>query len=553
VVAATYPGGGPRADQGEATDAQWKAFNDEIDAYLAHVHAASPIAVVIRPIDDEYSTELSPWHAWSCRELPRFLPFLAAALSKKAASWYLRHACELWREWLAELALDEQKQIIAALDADARAVLKQHGGVPKPRAPQRKSDPEPTLDEQKRAWAAIPRDADAIAAFAAAFQHLWFVGDDKWELLRFVGALAYDGRSPEHDALLVEVVQRALGSPACEWPDTHWRPDLVEALVRLGRVDEARREIARVAAGANSYSSGNWVAMLRFLDATGRGEDADAMFRVANRYVTGFDEDRKVAKAPHDQKERAARVLLELAAPVLDDLSALDEEALSHFAFLFGDLVDESVAGEALGEASKRARAEQGARRERRIADGHDRLAHGERLDEAALKTLIDDVQRVLAATSPTDLARLARAALEHASLVPQVSLLAYYAQQSNALGALAVYRALAASPPPAEAEARESWLQAANNALVLTHQHEDYAESAALADRVVAYARENPHITHSAACSYAAVQRYDDAFAQAKLAVELGYKHLDKLRVDKDLGPLLQRADFKKLFASKR
>jgi len=137
---------------------------------------------------------------------------------------------------------------------------------------------------------------------------------------------------------------------------------------------------------------------------------------------------------------------------------------------------------------------------------------------------------------------------------VTQLTALAYYAKDKNPQAALAVYRVvLGAAPPETDVKsARTSWLQSANNALVISHAQKLFDESAQLADQVVQYARENPYITHSAACSYAAVKRYDDAFAQVKLAVDLGYHHLDKVRVDKDLGPLLQRGDFKALFKQK-
>jgi hypothetical protein len=216
VVAAAYEGGGTRADKGEATGAQWEAFNQEIDAFLAALHATHPIAVVIRTIDEEYSTAVSPWHAWSCRELPPFLPFLGAALAPKVHAWSLDHAIDLWRGWLEDLPLDEQKQIVGDLDAGAKAVLKKHGGVPKPSKPKRQSDPMPTLDEMKAAWAAIPLWANAFEAFSAAFGHLWFEDDAKVELLSFLHAL--DGKhSPENDHLLVEVAKRAIATPGCQW------------------------------------------------------------------------------------------------------------------------------------------------------------------------------------------------------------------------------------------------------------------------------------------------------------------------------------------------
>jgi hypothetical protein len=46
------------------------------------------------------------------------------------------------------------------------------------------------------------------------------------------------------------------------------------------------------------------------------------------------------------------------------------------------------------------------------------------------------------------------------------------------------------------------------------------------------------------------AAKRFDDALAMCRLAVELKYSGLGKLKIDKDLGPLLRRREFKALFA---
>ena len=546
VVAAAYPGPGTRADKGEATGEQWQAFNADVDAYLARVHERFPIACVIRTVDDEYSTELSAWHAWSCLELPRILPFVASVLDEH---WYLEHALDLWRGWFADHTLAEQQALVAALDADARAIFDEHGGVPEP-AERETFDEPPSLAEMKAAWAALPADANPLEAFPAAFSHLHFENGGKVDLMVFFYDLA-DEPTPEQDALAVDIARRALAAPGCQWPDTHWRPGLVDALVRLGRFDEARHELGRVVAAATSYLDGSWHAMVGYLDARGRREDGDVIFRLADRYVAAWSDERKgAAKA---NKHRAAEVLLELAQPALADLDALDDETLSHFAFLFEDLVNDKVAGDAVLPEAKRMRAEYNARRERRIADGNAKLARGEPLDQVTLKDLIDQTQRAVATARPDDVARLAKAALAFPALVMQLESLGYYARDANPAAALVVYRAVMDSEPPAEGLPRKSWLQTANAALITTHAQKLYEESAALADRVTKYVRENPYITHSAACSYAAAGRYDDAFEQARLAVELGYDHVDKVRVDKDLGPLLDRADFKALFKAKR
>ncbi len=541
VVAATYPEPGPRADRGEATAAQWQAFNDDVDQTLARLHARQPIAAVIRPVDDEYGTDLSAWHTWSMHALPRYLPFLDA--SGHAARWYVEHACVLWRGWLADQSLSDQTRVLAKLSAGARRVLDALGGVPKPEeaAPPPVA---PTLDEMKAAWAAIPPEDDVFVAFAAAFA-------DR--------ATAYDLFALQHALLaqpvaeharLVELLCRALASPSCKWPDTHWRPHLVAARVRAGELDAARAEAARVVLGANSYNSTSWETLVGLCDALGHGEDGDAIHRMADHYVTGYGLARRPPKLDaKQQRARASRVLLELSAPARAALDTLDDEALSHAAFLFEQLCEAKLGDAALAAEAARMRAAYDERIARRLADGDERLARGEPLDEPVLLDLLKHAQRTAATISAADAARLTRAACSHPRLIDSVARLAYYAKDKNPDAALAAHVALLETAPPADGQARTAWLQSANNALILSHAAKRFADSARLADQVVQHARENPYITHAAACSYVAVGRLDDAFAQAKLAVELGYDHLDRMKVDPDLGPLLERDDWEALF----
>ena len=45
------------------------------------------------------------------------------------------------------------------------------------------------------------------------------------------------------------------------------------------------------------------------------------------------------------------------------------------------------------------------------------------------------------------------------------------------------------------------------------------------------------------------AAKRLDDALEMCRLAVEIKYRYVEKMKVDKDLGPLLERPAFKALF----
>ena len=206
------------------------------------------------------------------------------------------------------------------------------------------------------------------------------------------------------------------------------------------------------------------------------------------------------------------------------------------------------------GEIEPWVREDREARAQRWLA-GDDPLGS---IDLDGLKHLIDDYTREPAGLTVRQAERLARAATAAPQLSGELTGLAYQSHGPNEPVALAVYRTMLAVPPPDPdpdrrnrfVDHRTEWLRAANNALVLMNTEKLDAEAVVLADRVVQYARENPHITHSAACAYAAVGRYDDALEQVRLAVALGYENLDKLRVDADLGPLLERAEFAQAFA---
>jgi hypothetical protein len=550
VVAAGYPGKGPRAADGEATTRQWKAFNADVDAYLERLHRAAPITAVIRTVDDEYSTELLPWHAWSCERLAPLLPELASVLTRDDVA-ALEHACDLWRAWLADLAVKRQGEVLGALDAAVRAVLADNGGVPEPVGPRRPAK-KPTLDEQRAAWRAIPSDAiDVWARFGAAFPP---IDDEPWELDNFRNALL----AKRDREAVIEVTRRAVRDPACEWPDTHWRPDLVDALVQLRRRDDAKPDLARVAAAATSYGDSNWHTMIGWLDAAGRRDDADAIFHVARRYVSSFGgQKRRVGRKPRDNKERAAAALLDLTAPYFAALDGIDDEAVNHTALFFEKLVKEGHASAALSPLAKQARDELVARTQRRRARGTADLQRGGRTDRDSLAVLLEDAQSGFKKIALVDVERLARAAAAHPTLIPGLEALAYAAHGKRPEVSLAVLRVVMAMPEPAAklegGGPRGAWLRSLNSALAVLHRQKLYDEGAAAADTAVRYARDNPYITHNAACCYVAVGRLDDALAQVKLAVELHYPGLDKLQADPDLNALRQRPDFKALFAGRK
>ncbi len=110
----------------------------------------------------------------------------------------------------------------------------------------------------------------------------------------------------------------------------------------------------------------------------------------------------------------------------------------------------------------------------------------------------------------------------------------------------------LLADCAPKKKTADTRWLQTMNSAIHRAYAVKQFELAARLADVAKPFVRQSQYIHHNAACAYVAVKRYDDALAMCKVAVETGYSQLDKLRTDRDLGPLLKRREFKALFTAR-
>jgi len=400
-VVAARAEGGARSAEGEATDKQWRAFNHDVDALLMAMHEHAPIEVVLRTIDDEfiglrpmnvciirtptkgceYGTALSTWHAQSCARLPDRLVWLSRHVDPPT----LGIACAMWRAWASSLPGPKQDKAIAALDDETRAIFAEHGGVPEAAvtapAP---AVTAPSLQAYRARWDSLGHSDDAPAVFEAAF------GSDS-ALQSFVVELYKSG----DDALAVDVIRRALASKKTRWPDTHWRPDLLDALVRLERFAEADAEVGRVLLAAESYMQGNWEALVRYLDARGRADDANAVFLVARTIVTRFSMKRRGIGTL--DRERFTALVLELAAPVWE--TDLTEDELSSFAFFLEQLEKKGVATAAVLVPANAARERWRAVRAARLARGRAALEAGADVDAPTLKEFLSDLLRRTDAT----------------------------------------------------------------------------------------------------------------------------------------------------------
>jgi hypothetical protein len=216
----------------------------------------------------------------------------------------------------------------------------------------RKKTPAPR-EELLAAWRALSPTADVWSAFATIGDAAG--GSMDWSLPALREALLGEDGT---DAQVVELCERAFASPHCVGWNSQWRAWLVEAYVRVGRLDEARREISLLAAHLYGFDDTNWVALIAYLDAVDRQDDADAIWLAARRYVAGWDkyertlidpsdgaadvnapansyDDENGPRASETAKARAAQVLLELTSPLFAVLSALDDNTVDDLAYSF--------------------------------------------------------------------------------------------------------------------------------------------------------------------------------------------------------------------------
>jgi photosystem II stability/assembly factor-like uncharacterized protein len=166
--------------------------------------------------------------------------------------------------------------------------------------------------------------------------------------------------------------------------------------------------------------------------------------------------------------------------------------------------------------------------------------------DEASAE-LFSDLGEAILEHAPDRLARLAPLLPDDVNLLSELAWKAIQAE--HPAQAIAVYERLLVLPIPDRGDERTNYLRALNNACVQAHAGKAYELAARIADRAQPLAHENPYIYHSAACAYAAVGDYAKAFEQVKLAVAHEYDHLQKVEVDRDLGPILEWPEFKALF----
>ena len=230
VVRAAYANAHDESDEHEADDempsrSMWKAFNADIDKWLLDVHAKHPVALFVKPIDEEYSTDTDEWHDWSCERIPTDVLPVVDKLGKKHApvGTYL---AQMWRGWVEDQPYERQKELVDALTDAARAELRKRKVLftPKEKPPEPKR---PTLDESERIWRQcaaelppMPRGMRLEDAFTAKLIERGF--DPAFSLWNHHSELEQAKRFDDSIALA-----RAALASGVEFP-THWWTALAE-------------------------------------------------------------------------------------------------------------------------------------------------------------------------------------------------------------------------------------------------------------------------------------------------------------------------------------
>jgi hypothetical protein len=535
-VAAKYPKPGPRAGEGEATDAQWSAFNREIDRWLLALHRKRPLAFVVKPVDEEYSTVLGKWHLESSLDAgPALWPGLRSALGKDEDGVF-DHVIGLWRADLARQAVAEQARRLKALPKEAVAVLETAGGVPEPVEPRQATTDAP-VEERLRIWQELPRSKGGLEerfekACAGSRTNL--------------NALAYDlglaGRWADCAGICALALEDGVRFPG------HYRDLRMLALVRAGDLAAADREIPGALVAAENYRSTSlFLAWIELLEKRGLEEDAAAAFHLARRLVMGFDEDAKdlglgdLKRFGRSSKSVRERGIALWGAWIL---------RAGPVGGIGDDLIVRAMvnAKEVGHEALQRELAEQSARLDKITMEAL--LSRGELKREGAFfeafrREDLGDVQleRVIRAAGTVKdrgmaIHALADWAFRHIASRPALAVLAY--------------EELMKLPPPEKGTHRTNWLRALNNAIIVSWQQKNLDLSRRLSDFAQPCAPENPYIYHSAACTYLALGDRARALEQTRLAIQHHYEKLDAMLSDPDLGALLKDAEYLALFPKK-
>jgi hypothetical protein len=502
------------------SEAQWAALSAELDAWLLGVHARHPVAAVVRPIDEEYSTATDAWHEWSCERIPtEVLPALEEQGKPYAA--VAAYVADLWRTWAEGQSRDRQRELVAALPDAAREALARHDALFEPPPPPPPRAPRPAADESEQIWRAAAAAGGPLRledAYTAALLERGL--DAEYSLTNHLHALEEAGRHAD----IIDLARAALAS-GTEFP-AHWLRPAVDALVALGRDDEAGALMPALVGHLESYSPDMLVTAMRYHRATGEPTVEAMLYHAGVRWFTTFGyhvthaEAEAYGAAPDDLPDQFAAWLARWVAAT--QWSAATQPRLGHWLVWF----------EAIG---KRCFPDQIAAFE---AERDRRAAARARLpvvtNEAAARALIE---QLLPTADTEDAARAFHALRERAPAAAFDFLLGairnerregYRFPRGERVDAVISLLWLALNVPTLRARLPEAYEIAAGYVLV-----------------------RNAALHYNLGCAAARLDDRAAVLRHVDRALALGWDNPPKLHADADFAALRGAPDFEQLFAA--
>lgn len=499
--------------------AMWKQLNADIDAWLLGIHATHPIEIVVKPIDEEYSTETDEWHDWSCARIPTVLLKKVEEVDVEVA----RYVAEMWKAWVQEKSFDEQLAVVSGLGPAEKKPLKKYKAlfVPKERPPAPKL---PSIDEAEVIWrrlaAAMPaspygmRLEDAFDAAMIERQYTYSLDEHGSKL-----------QSANRDDDYIALARAVLDSGA-QFP-TNWLPRLASLLIGQGKLDEAKPVVHDIVAFLESYKPEMLTAAMRYHAARGEHDVVAMLYHVGMQWFTSFTHEVPKAQAaqygkrPADLAAQFARWLERWVGATAWNVST--QPLLGHWLVWF-DSIDKTVFAAQVAAFE--------AERDRRLALWAQLEAA---TDETTARALVDQV----ASTADTDRAARVAGALHTKAPLAVYALLdraianehrsGYRYPTGGCVNAIIFFTYLALNHPALADQLPHAYDIARGYVLVKNHA-----------------------LHFNLACVACRLGKRAEALGHVARALELGFENPQQIHDDNDLEPLRGDPVFEGLFVTK-
>jgi hypothetical protein len=261
------------------SEAMWEELNTELDRWLLGVHAKHPIALVIKPIDEEYSTATNAWHDWTCARIPsHVLPLAEKQLDDRTA----QYVAEMWRAWVEGQPFEHQEKVVSSLSPAEKKALAARDVLVEPTKPE--PEPElPSIDQFERIWRDLAAEGGPMRledAFSAAMIERG-IGTG-YTVAAHMTQLYQAKRFSD----VVELSRAVLASGA-EFP-TNWYPTLADTLIAAGKLDEAEPVVRELVAELESYKPEMLTTAMRYHAARGEHDVEAMLYHAGITYFSTF-------------------------------------------------------------------------------------------------------------------------------------------------------------------------------------------------------------------------------------------------------------------------